>query len=498
MPYRLEAFSDVGLTQAFVQLVIDEFGRREKPRLERLWTYYRNPLRPVGLGGFGGGDAANRWYAQAQEVGLPSRIVGAAGRADGSPPMDDRARQRREAVIENDIAWRIQSMVDFMFGRPIEIRSQSPDPGRAAAIDRILARVWEQSGGIALLQDIALLGHVYGHADLALKMSDDFAASPGGTDVEPWLDHLRIDVFEPRRGVPLLDPRDYRRLRAYILSYERTNNREEDAGGLRRFLSRGIEAGSRRSRSVMTEIISGRAWHVYEDGRLVWEQRQGLTRGRVPIVHIQNIAQPFEYAGLGEVEPLIPLQDELNTRLSDRASRVTLQSFKMYLARGIHGFENARIGPGQIWSTDNEKASVEAFGGDAHSPSEEAHIREVREAMDKVSGIPPLAGGIVQGRIGNLSSATALRITLMALLAKTARKRITYGNGIARMCELVLIALHEAGLFQTDDRDRAVRITWPDPVPEDPRDAVAVAEAKARLGVPAAELLASLGHRPIA
>src|SRR5690606_944669 len=114
----------------------------------------------------------------------------------------------------------------------------------------------------------------------------------------------------------------------------------------------------------------------------------GETRDRwlphdLPVVHIQNIAQPFRYEGLGEVEPLIPLQDELNTRLSDRASRVTLQSFKMYLAKGLDGFERAAVGPGQIWSTDNPDAQITAFGGDADSPSERDHIGEVREALDK-------------------------------------------------------------------------------------------------------------------
>ncbi len=39
---------------------------------------------------------------------------------------------------------------------------------------------------------------------------------------------------------------------------------------------------------------------------------------------------PLSYEGLSDVEPLIPLQDELNTRLSDRANRVTYQAFNMF------------------------------------------------------------------------------------------------------------------------------------------------------------------------
>jgi hypothetical protein len=104
----------------------------------------------------------------------------------------------------------------------------------------------------------------------------------------------------------------------------------------------------------------------------------------VPVAHIQNVAQPFAYHGIGEVEPLIPLQDDLNTRLSDRANRVTMQSFKMYLAKGVDGFERTPVGPGVLLSTDNENASITAFGGDAASPSEDRHIDELREALDKL------------------------------------------------------------------------------------------------------------------
>ena len=214
----------------------------------------------------------------------------------------------------------------------------------------------------------------------------------------------------------------------------------------------------------------------------------------MPVVHIQNIAEPFSYGGQGEVEPLIPLQDELNTRLSDRASRVTMQSFKMYLAKGIIGFEKSRIGPGQLWSTDNVDASIESFGGDAASPSEESHIREIREALDKISGIPPLASGVVQAKIGNLSSANALRITLMAVLSKTARKRITYGNGITRLCELILRVMHHAGVLLTREDDREFDLVWRDPLPEDSREVMQAAEAKARLGVPLEEILRELGY----
>jgi hypothetical protein len=501
MTHRLEAFADVGLTQALLRTVIDD-QRRGLPRLEKLWAYYRNALRPVGTG-------RGRWYRQSQECGLPARIVGRAGL-----PLGEERSGRREVVIENDIAWRVQAMVDFMFGKPVAMVSTASDESRRRVIERVLDRVWENSGGIALLQDAALLGHVFGHVDLILRVDEErlLAAARQGLPGHPTrqgtaeppiaaADALRIEVVDPRRGVPILDEHDYRRIAVYVIHYEREANEPAPMSLVDRFLPRlrGYDTPpASRRRIEVTEIISPLAWHVYENGSLTYEQAAPgvLTGGRIPVVHIQNISQPFEYEGIGEVEPLIPLQDELNTRLSDRACRVTLQSFKMYLAKGIDGFEKMPIGPGQVFSTEDPNAAIEEFGGDAASPSEESHIQQVRDAMDKASSIPPVASGIVQAKIGSLSSANALRITLMGVLSKTARKRVTYGGGITRMCELILSVLDNAGALATSESDRGVRLTWPDPLPPDTREQVMAAEAKQKLGVPTERILAELGYLP--
>lgn len=522
MAYRLQAFSDVGLTEALLKLVLDEHRGGTLPRLDKLWTYFRNPLSPVGLGLSSGGEGHSRpgrWYRQAQEMGLPARVVG--DRLPGWLAPDDRAPSRREVVIENDIGWRVQTMIDFMFGKPVRLVSTCRDEGKRALIERALDAIWEGSGGISLFQDMALLGHVFGHVDLLVRVDDDFLIDDAPAKDADDLDRLlrgvndgfiRVEAIEPRRGVPILDPADYRRVSAYILSYDQATlspqaptNAAGSAGDARRstrnshlferLLSRRFGNGAGpRQRIAVTHVISPTTWQLYHDEMLVAERSLTRLGGRMPIVHIQNVAQPFVYEGISDVEPLVPLQDELNTRLSDRACRVTMQSFKMYLAKGIEGFDQSPVGPGQVWSTDNPNAEITAFGGDAHSPSEEAHILEVREALDKASGVPPLASGVVRAKVGNLTSATALRITLMGLIARTARKRVTYGRGIAEASRLILAALDSAGILTTEEADRGIRLEWPDPIPLDERDLVANVAAKARLGVGREELLEQLGH----
>jgi hypothetical protein len=513
MSHRLEVFADVGLDEALLKLALDEHQSGALLQLRKLWTYYRNAPEPVGMAGRG----ARRL---AQEAGLPARLS-----AQRDSATDDRA-WRREIVIENDIAWRIHAMVDFMFGKPVRLESTARSAATRQLIEQTLDAVWEASGGIALLQDMALLGHIYGHVDLLLRpdegAAEQLALNPvqqgaaTGEIAAAAARVLRIEVIEPTRGIALLNPGDYRRIDAYIVHFTRQLNRAEapvqgllrsaaawwrSASGARGGLVGGTSrSGSftahRHATSAFTEIFSASWRQLYEDGNLIEESENLWTPGELPIVHIQNISQPFRYQGLSEVEPLIPLQDELNTRLSDRASRVTMQSFRMYLARGVDAEGPLHLAPGQILRTDNTEASIQAFGGDAETPGEAAHIQEIREAMDKTSGIPPLASGVVRAKIGNLTSANALRITLMGVLSKTARKRVTYGRGMSQMCRLILTALDSAGILPTDPADRGVRLVWPDPLPEDVREKVAAARAKRDLGVPAQHILAELGHTP--
>lgn len=460
-------------------------------RFERLWRYYRNELRPVRL-------SDGRWYEQGQELGLPTRVLGGRRTAPGTA---GEVVPRREVVIENDIAWRVQLMVDFLFGKPVAIESTARDARTRALVNAVLARVWEASGGIALLHEWATMAHVFGHADLLLRgevaslrglgarLGVRVGAGIEGAALDGLLEAcegLRIEAVDPRLGAALLDERDYRRIRAYVVAAqtEAWGTAGGGAGGgaaregwwealVGRVLAgrAGGEGaggeGSGPGRRELVEMVTPDRWTLRADGSVVWQQDEALTPGAVPVVHVQNSSLPNSYEGLGEVEPLIPLQDELNTRLSDRAHRVTLQSFKMYLAKGVEGFEKLGVAPGVVWYTDNPDASVTAFGGDGQNPSEDEHVREVREALDKVSGVPPVAGGVVQARIGNLSSATALRITLLGLLAKTNRKRVAFGQAMTQMCGLVLHALDHAGLVRTEVGERGVRIVWQDPLPQE-------------------------------
>src|SRR6266511_2356403 len=89
---------------------LDRLREVEQPRYRRLWAYCRNPMRVIGRGE---GDQ-DRPYRQAQEWGLPFRITGASHGNDIFSGEAIDGVNRKEVVIENDIGWRIETLVDYL------------------------------------------------------------------------------------------------------------------------------------------------------------------------------------------------------------------------------------------------------------------------------------------------------------------------------------------------------------------------------------------------
>ncbi|MHC4147130.1 MAG: phage portal protein [Planctomycetota bacterium] len=417
---------------------------------------------------------------RAAEYGLPARITGLARSAKagvfGARPINQ--VQRKEVVIENDIAWRVNATVDFLFGKPISFVSKSPDGQKSAEIEAVLKALFAANGYIGFLQDMAVLGSVYGFVDCFVR--------PG------------VEIIERTSSSPQIPPPDSHKAGSFddVLKLAQTIDLElieaPRALPVLGLLSVGGRSNAARQVVDVTEITSVGAWQRYEDRQLVAEGE--LPWGFLPVVHIQNIAQPYYYEGLSDVEPLIPLQDELNTRLSDRASRITFQSFKMYLGKGIEGFEDKPVSPGRMWYTDNPEASIEEFGGDAGTPSEGLHIAEIRESLDKISGVTPIVAGVLKNKLGNLTSAVALRLTLMGMLSKNDRKRFTYSEGLKRICAMVLEILDTANIYKTSEADRGVDVIFPSPLPENVMEKLKEAQIKKELGVPSEQVLRELGY----
>jgi hypothetical protein len=477
----------------------------EAPRHRRLDAYYRNPMRVAPVAG--SESDQQRPYELAQEWGIPSRIT---GRTSGSEPFRGvpiEQVQRKSIVIENDIGWRIDTQVDFLFHTLPAIEHLVDQEERREEISGLIADVLDHHGGLVFLRKLALVGAIHGFVDVCVKLDAEQLAglpdgpkeatvptSPGaGQTRREMLRNLarcvRWEIVAPSEAIAIPGPLDEEQPQAYAIVRGPIRISTPPKPRFERWWRRWIDP---KPLPVRVEIMTPGAWSVWEEGRLVAQGTHIL--GRVPVVHIRNSSEWRCYSGASDVEALIPIQDELNTRMSDRAHRIAMQSFRMYVGVGIENFLETPVAPGRMWSTDNEQARVIELGGDARNPSEDRHIRDLREAMDKISSVTPIAAGAIRGRIGRLTSGAALRVTLLALIARTERKRTLYGRGVAQLVEMTLDLLDRAGLFATTPTERDIRLHWSSPIPQN--DAEKLQEARARLdvGVPRETVLQELGY----
>jgi len=478
MSFELTIFEDAELQAEYLDWLTEQQWPDNQAHFGRLWDYYQNPS----VTSYGGDEETGNGRIQAQETGLPPRITGRTYTSTQEAGFGRKVSdiQRKEVVIENDIAWRIGAMVDFLFGKGVSFVSRVAEATRRQEIERLVKAVFEANGGAGFFQELAVLGSVYGFADCLVRPGERLVSRlcrpwrqdvrrtlPDASSFQTILDHaetIALELIEAPRALPILDESDYRRLRYYVQHFQQPCNAIEHSGPS--LVSRMAGRAGQRQRKIITvtEILGPSAWQRYENGELA---RQGANPlGFVPVVHIQNLAQPYAYEGISDVEQLAPLQDELNARLSDRASRITMQAFKMYLAKGLDGFSDKTISPGRLWFTDNPEATIEAFGGDTASPSENLHIAEVREAMDKISGVTPVVAGVLKNKLGNLTSGVALKMTFMGMLSKTARKQLTYGQGLRSIAKMVLTMLDRAGVYPTTPEERNVEVQFSDPLDE--------------------------------
>ncbi len=514
MGFDFRGFGSDGLEESFVEWLVDGQWSDRAGRFGRFWEYYQNPIYDSVETAGGADNETSRNYVQGQEIGLPSRITGVSYRgADsitGGRGIEDIGR--KEVVIENDIAWRINAMVDFLSGRGVSFVSKAADSRKRGEIEQIINGVFAANGGAGFIQDMAVLGSVYGFVDCIVRPGEEVlhtmqrrhgagsnSSDSTGSSLSSFRSVLQsaskvgLELIEAPRALPVLDENDYRKIDHYIQNFYQQQNSIVREGGFMQRLLGGISESSRRNQVMVTEVIGSGWWQRYENRELVSEGANVL--GVVPVVHIQNIAQPYFYEGQSDVEQLSGLQDELNTRLSDRANRITLQSFKMYLAKGIEGFGDRAVSPGRMWCTDNPDASIEQFGGDARTPSEDMHIAEIREEMDKVSGVTPVVAGVLKNKLGNLTSGVALKMTFMGMLSKTARKQFTYGEGLKQIVRLILHTLDVCGVYHTEADERDVEVVFPYPLPVDMKEKLQEAQMKKEIGVPMEQLLSELGYR---
>ncbi len=353
---------------------------------------------------------------------------------------------------------------------PPELRTQNSELARhsAARAEALLYRVYEENDLEAVDVQGAINGAVLG--DTVFKVFwESGAGGRGDTETrrrgrEGRIRVVNIDPFTffPRWAAD--DP-------ATLLSVEVTYQLPAEEAVLR--YGDGVTGrGGDRAKGPYLPVSSSptrplvdvvESWTDTEFALTVGDRdamRTANPYGFIPFVHIPNARPANEFWGISDLKDVMPLNRELNERMSDVADVIRFHSDPPVVFKGVREHSSLAVGPGTVWDLP-EGAEVELLEWRGQAPAVQEHIERVMRALHDVAETPKTAFG----DSGRLLSGVALETELQPLIQKTLRKRIWWSAGLRRRNRYILriAELQGMGSFAP----YRSRIIWPPLLPAD-------------------------------
>jgi hypothetical protein len=210
------------------------------------------------------------------------------------------------------------------------------------------------------------------------------------------------------------------------------------------------------------EVWTAGRFQLVVDGQVV---RDGPNPyGFIPFVHVANLQPPNSSWGESDLTHLIPLNRELDERMSDQADMIRYHADPPVVFRGIEEHSDLPVGPGTVWDLPRD-ADVSLLEWRGNAPAVQDHIERVLRAMYDVSETPRTSFG----DSGRLLSGVALETELQPLVHRTLRKRVIWGAALHRCARLMLQLAErlEPGRAPGAFAPYRAQVVWPQMLPRD-------------------------------
>ncbi len=369
-------------------------------------------------------------------------------------------------------------ITNFTFSRGVHFRSV---PAYSHITPALLKRVWEVDNVKEnILWEIGQQGSVAG--DVFVKVAYDPAYADSAGALHPG--RVRILPLHPAHCFPEWHPHDKDRLLRFKLKY--------------RFWGTAPEG----TRQVFTyvEIMTDEMIEEYVNDELIDSRPNPM--GTIPVVHIPNVRISASPWGASDISDVIPLNREYNEKALEISDILNYHSAPVTIMTGAK-MSNLERGAKKVWAIPSEKANVFNLEGgtSAIGPGLE-YMNLIKQAMHEMTGVPANALGEEQA-ISN-TSGVALSITYLPMMQRYHMKKMTYGEGFAKINALVLRTLFifepntvlynpdTEGMLEpgqamaVDPADPAAYQTvthWPEPLPTDRLVALNEIQAAMALGL---------------
>lgn len=318
-----------------------------------------------------------------------------------------------------------------------------------------LSEVWDNNKRDTLLTEIGQTKSITGEAWVKVQyedpedMRDPFEEYPDG--------RIRLSVLPTQFVFPRFNDHDKDRLESLLIMYP---------------IRATQETGLLFKRTVETTVVYKEFWTDTEI--IVYNGKEEVDRmenpyGFIPFVQIKNFPIAGRTRGQGDLDDIIPLNVELNTKKSDVSEVIDYHSAPITLVYGAK-IGNLEKGANKVWGGLPKDAKVENLGLQGDLMASSSYISDVKTSMCEIAGIPETVLGGANA-ISN-TSGVALQYMNLPLIERTRIKRSCTSDGLKQVNKMILFISQYHGLIEKPE-DISMKdflrndVELPDTLPKD-------------------------------
>lgn len=302
---------------------------------------------------------------------------------------------------------------------------------REKTLGDYLSQVWDDNKKDTLLTEIGQTKSITGEAWVKVQyedpedMNDPFEEYPNG--------RIRLSCIPTQFVFPRFNDHDKDRLESLLIMYP---------------IKATQETGLLFRRTVETTVVYKEFWTATEI--VVYNGKEEVDRmenpyGFIPFVQIKNFPIAGRTRGQGDLDDIIPLNIELNTKKSDVSEVIDYHSAPITLVYGAK-IGNLEKGANKVWGGLPKDAKVENLGLQGDLVASVNYISDVKTSMCEIAGIPEnVLGGA--SAISN-TSGVALQYMNLPLIERTRIKRSCSADGLQQVNKMILFISLSHGLIE--------------------------------------------------
>lgn len=338
-------------------------------------------------------------------------------------------------------------------------------------VNDFLNSVWDTNNRDELCVEIGQTKSITGEAWVKVSfespedLDDPFEEYPNGK--------LRLTCIPTQFVFPTFNPHDKDRLDSLLIMYP---------------IEKRVETGLLFKRSSTTTVIYKELWT--KDEIVVYEDKEETDRmenpyGIIPFVQIKNFPIAGRTYGMGDLDDVIPLNVELNTKKSDISEIIDYHSAPITCVFGAK-IGNLEKGANKVWGglpKDAKVANLELQGDLGASTN---YADSLKTAMCEIGGVPETVLGGANA-ISN-TSGVALQYMNLPLIERTRVKRLCTKTGFETVNKMILhIAILEGLIEKPENISKKDflynEVTLPDTLPKDELLELQKLESEMKLGL---------------